>query len=119
VLHEVEDEASHLDGFLTGIKGGEHPARGVGRFRGGVVTQASNSRRSVAPPSIGSGINVCHRIPMKHEGLLHWFTAAAARLALLYTRRRRHNSVRASLWQWRGAIMESERSTTSLIVVRR
>jgi hypothetical protein len=50
---------------------------------------------------------------MKHEGRLHRFAAAAARLAPLYTRRRRHNSVQASLWQWRGVVMESERSVAS------
>ena len=38
------------DGFLTGIRGGEHPVRGVRRVCGGGVAPSSNCSSPIADP---------------------------------------------------------------------
>jgi hypothetical protein len=48
----MEDEASRLDGFLTGIRGGEHPACGVRWIHDEASPPVSNSAHHVPSPTV-------------------------------------------------------------------
>jgi hypothetical protein len=44
VLRDEEEKANSLDGFLSGIRGGEHSTRDARRIRSGAIATVSNSR---------------------------------------------------------------------------